>query len=203
MLQWLPPLSDVRNIERQYYTATVDSVEYALVAMHLSSRQNMNWVWGTLEHQYNPGRCDSIGCFDSFGAQIAAVPPNREEVNTQYGPCPKTQALEKLMATAKLSPVWENYCLKGTEVDFTAADGTPYALGNSVIEGIVGNGTVAASSCIACHSYASFGSTGAPTTAAANILPFNPTGNTIQSVLAGSSTFSFNWGVLLAPAPPK
>jgi len=80
-----------------------------------------------------------------------------------------------------------------------AADGTPYALGNSVIEGLVGNGTVAASSCIACHAYASFGPTGAPTKTATAILPFNPTGKPIQTVLNESRTFSFNWGVLLAP----
>lgn len=36
------------------------------------------------------------------------------------------------MVKANLGPVWENYCLKSTEVDFTAANGTPYALGNSV-----------------------------------------------------------------------
>jgi hypothetical protein len=79
------------------------------------------------------------------------------------------------MVKANLSPVWEHYCLKSTEVDFTAADGTPYVLGNSVIEGIVGNGTSAASSCIACHAYASFGPTGKPTISATAILPFNPT----------------------------
>jgi len=200
MLQWLPPLADVRNIERQYYTATSGSVEYALVAVHVSSRQNMNWVWGTFEHEFNPGRCDSIGCFDSYGAQVATVLPNRDEVNTQYGPCSKTQALANLMATAKLSPVWEHYCLKGTEVDFTAADGTPYALGNSVIEGITGNGTISASSCIACHAYASFGSDGTPTASAQAILPYNPTGRPIQGVLDDSRQFDFMWGVILQQA---
>jgi hypothetical protein len=120
-------------------------------------------------------------------------------VNTQYGACPKTEPLEAMMAKAYLAPVWENYCLKSTEVEFTAADGTPYALGNSVIEGIVGNGTVAASSCISCHSYASFGASGSPTAGAMAILPFNPTGNTIPGVLADSAPFAFSWGVLLAP----
>ena len=93
------------------------------------------------------------------------------------------------------------YCLKSTQVDFVASDGTPYALGNSVIEGIVGNGTVAISSCITCHYYASLGSTGAVTTAAKKILPFNPAGNPIPGVAHGSHRFAFNWGVLLAPAP--
>jgi hypothetical protein len=103
------------------------------------------------------------------------------------------------MANANLSTVWENYCLKSTEVEYTAADGTPYVLGNSVIEGIVGNGTIAASSCIACHVYASFGPTGRPAASATAILPFNPTGNPIPGVLAGSLQFAFMWGVLQAP----
>lgn len=199
LLEWIPQLHDLDNIRKLYYTTSVGSVEYALLSMHVTSRQNPNWVWGTFEHEMNPGRCDYIGCYDSFGAQVGAVPPNRTAVNTQYGACSKTAQLEALMTKANLSPVWQHYCLKSTQVDFTAANGTPYTLGNSVIEGIAGNGTVAASSCISCHAYASFGATGTPTATATAILPFNPTGKPIQDVLNGSRTFSFNWGVLLAP----
>jgi len=199
LLQWIPQLHDVDNVRKLYLTTRVGAVEYALLSMHVASRQNPNWVWGTFEHEMNPGRCDYIGCFDTFGAQVAAVPPNKTAWNTQYGACAKTSQLQALMTKASLSPVWEHYCLKSTEVDFTAADGTPYALGNSVIEGIVGNGTVAASSCITCHSYASFGPAGTPTGSAEAILPFNATGKPIPGVLNGSHTFSFNWGVLLAP----
>jgi len=199
LMQWIPGLGDLNNIRKLYYTVTVKNIEYALVAMHVSSRQNPNWVWGTFEHQLNPGRCDYIGCFDSFGAAVPDVAPNRKAFNTPYGPCLKTQRLKDLMIKAHLSPVWENYCLKSTQVDFTAKDGTPYALGNSVVEGIVGNGTVAASSCISCHAYASFGSNGQPTDAARRMLPFNPTGNIIPGVLNGSQQFHFMWGVLQAP----
>ena len=103
------------------------------------------------------------------------------------------------MDQANLSPVWENYCLKSTQVDYNAADGTPYVLGNSVIERITGGGTISASSCIACHVYASFGSNGTPTASATAMLPFNPTGNPIPGVLAGSLQFDFMWGVLNAP----
>jgi hypothetical protein len=194
LLQWIPKLGNLDNIRKQYYTTTSSGTEYALVAMHVASRQNPNWVWGTFEHQMNPGRCDYMGCFDTFGAKLAAVPPSRSKYNAGYGTCEKTSALEALMQKANLSPVWQNYCLKSTEVDFTAPDGTPYVLGNSVIEGIMGNGTVAASSCISCHKYASFDATGAPAKAATKILPFNPTGNVIPSVLGDSKTFAFNWG---------
>jgi hypothetical protein len=191
--------SSAENIRKQYYTTKVGPVEYALLSMHVSSRQNPNWVWGTFEHQMNPGRCDYIGCFDTFGAQNAEVLPNKSAVNSQYGGCGKTPQLKALMAKANLSAVWQNYCLKSTEVDYTAPDGTPYALGNSVIEGIVGNGTVAASSCISCHAYASFGANGVPTASALANLPFNPTGRPIQGVLDGSKTYAFNWGALAAP----
>jgi hypothetical protein len=200
LLQWIPGLS-IENIKKLYYTTTSNFVEYGLVALHVSSRQNPNWVWGTFEHQMNPGRCDYIGCFDTFGATIPAVYPNKTTPNTQYGPCPKTKQLKTLMAEANLSPVWENYCLKSTQVDYTAPDGTPYVLGNSVIEGITGNGTIAASSCIACHAYASFGPDGKPRSTVKAMLPFNPTREPIPGVLDGSLQFDFMWGVLLAPKP--
>ena len=199
LLRWIPQLRDIDDVRRNYYTATVGSFEYALVSMHVASRQNPNWVWGTFEHQMNPGRCDYMGCFDSFGSDKSAVLPNTVAFNTQYGPCNKTPQLKRLMIAAGLAQVWQNYCLKSTEVDYTSADGSPYILGNSVIEGIVGNGTIAASSCITCHSYASFGADGKPTRAATAILPFNPTGKPIQGVLANSLPFSFMWGVILAP----
>lgn len=199
LLQWIPSLDSIENIRTRYYTNVSDGVEYAVVSLHVSSRQNANWVWGTFEHQYNPGRCDSIGCFDTFGAVLPVAPPNQATINTQYGACAKSEALAAVLREANLSPVWSNYCMKSTQVDYVAADGTPYVLGNSVIERIVGNGTVAASSCIGCHVYASFGSTGAPTTAATNMLPYNPTGAPIPAVLDNSLQFDFSWGVLLAP----
>jgi hypothetical protein len=197
-MQWIPGLRPA-DVQNEYYLAKSNGTLFALVAIHVASRQNPNWVWGTFEHQRNPGRCDYMGCFDTYGAKTAAVLPNRKEFNKGYGACEKTPALKALMQKSNLSPVWQNYCLKSTEVDFTAPDGTPYTLGNSVIEGIVGNGTVAASSCISCHKYASYGQDGAPTNAAMHVLPFNPTGNPIPAVLNGSKTFAFNWGLVTQP----
>jgi hypothetical protein len=199
LLQWIPQIGSLDNLKKLYYTNVSDNVEYALVSLHVSSRQNPNWVWATYEHQMTPGRCDDIGCFDTFGAKIPAVLPNKKAVNTQYGPCPKTAKLKALMAKANLSPVWENYCQKATMVDYSGPDGTPYVLGNAVIERIVGNGTVAASSCIGCHVYASFGSNGQASAAAQAILPYNPTGQPNATVLNGSLQYDFMWGVLLAP----
>jgi hypothetical protein len=94
MLRWLPRLGNVANVEALYYTTIVSSVEHALVSIHVSSKQNANWVWGTFEHQLNPGRCESIGCSDSFGAELPAVVPNKTVINSQYGDCLKTQRLK-------------------------------------------------------------------------------------------------------------
>ena len=199
LLQWIPSIGSLEKLRTLYYTGVSEGVEYAVVSLHVSSRQNPNWVWGSFEHRLTPGRCDDLGCFDSFGATVPEVPPNRKAINTDYGPCDKTEALQNLMQQAGLSPVWQNYCLKSTQVDYVAPDGTPSVLGNAVIERIVGNGTVAASSCIACHAYASFGANGQPSKAATAMLPYNPTGAPIPAVLEGSLQFDFMWGVLLAP----
>lgn len=199
LLKWIPELGDVETVRKEYYTNISDGVEYAVVSLHVSSRQNPNWVWGSFEHEKNPGRCDFIGCRDSFGAVKTEVLPNLREKNSQYGECAKTEALKRLMADAGLDPAWENYCLKATMVDYNRADEVPFVLGNSVIEGIVGNGTVAASSCIACHVYASFGEDGAPSAAATGMLPYNPIGEPLEQPLIGSLKFDFMWGVVNAP----
>jgi hypothetical protein len=200
LLQWIPALrNSVENARRLYYTNTSDGVEYALVSLHVSSRQNPNWVWGTFEHHMNPGRCDDLGCYDTFGAVDPAVAPNHQATNTQYGACRKTDRLRALMARANLAPVWEHYCMKSTQVDYTAPDGTPNALGNSVIERIVGNGTVAASSCIGCHVYAAYNSAGAADSTVIAMLPYNPTGRPDPNVLRNLQQFDFMWGVLNAP----
>lgn len=82
LLQWIPQLGSAERVRRLYYTATSESVEYALVSLHMSSRQNPNWVWGTFEHHMTPGRCDNLGCFDSFGAEQPVVVPNKAAVNS-------------------------------------------------------------------------------------------------------------------------
>lgn len=38
-----------------------------LMAFHVSSKDIPNWVWTTFEHVDMPGRCDIIGCNDSYG----------------------------------------------------------------------------------------------------------------------------------------
>lgn len=49
---------------------------------------------------------------------------------------------------------WENYRLKGTQIDFVTLDGRPTILANAIIE----RGFMGSSSCVSCHAHASIGS---------------------------------------------
>lgn len=197
IMQWVPNLTSKADVRRYYYTTYSDGVEYGLVAMHLSSAWNPKWVWGTFEHQFNPGRCDATGCYDSFGAVKPAVQPNYQKANTQYGACRKSPELKSLMSQAGLASAWDNYCLKSTQVSFTDQAGRASVLTNSVTERIAVNGELLGS-CMTCHAYASFGASGAPTTAAMTLLEYNPVGTIFPSALEDSKSFDYNWGLLNA-----
>jgi hypothetical protein len=186
--------ADVRRI---YYTKIVErdsvNIEYALISLHLNSKRWKNWLWATFEHRMNPGRCDDLGCRDSFGAATpdvgAKTPPNQN-----YGACPKSVALMGLFANAGLSPIWLNYCLKGAQIDFTEKDGRPTLLGNSVIDRINGHIAPKQSSCISCHGLASFDSAGE----ANDARPTGAIGRVDPARLQGYLTSNFVWGVAKA-----
>jgi hypothetical protein len=152
-------------VHNNYYTntATAGRVtdEFALVGFHFMSKRTKSRIWMDFEHRLNPGRCDTIGCHDDFGAVRPEVAP-RAPANQNYGPCEKSPALKAMMNAAGLSPVWENYCLKGTEIGFVEPDGKPKLLGNSVIERINSKDPIARSSCTTCHAYAAFNREGKP-----------------------------------------
>jgi hypothetical protein len=144
-----------------YHVNEADGKEYALVSFHLISKLIPNWTWATFEHKDNPGRCDVLGCKDSFGAVDAYVAPlSPSESQTHYPDCAKTPALLALFAQARLDPAFSNYCLKGSQSDFTDPSGLAIRLGNSVTE----QSFVAQSSCMTCHGRAAFDANGRATT---------------------------------------
>jgi hypothetical protein len=64
---------------------------------------------------------------------------------------------------ARLDPKWQNYCLRGSQIDFITPSGGTVILGNSVIEGLNGGGVpVTESSCMTCHATAAFDRSGKP-----------------------------------------
>ena len=152
----------VAQVPQLYHVnADKDGKKYALVSMHVISKQVPNWTWATFEHRFNPGRCDIIGCRDSFGAQTAVVPPLPTRGRT-YPDCTKSAALSGLLAQTDIDPLYVNYCLKGSQADFVDNTGLDIRLGNSVTE----DGFVASSSCMTCHGRAAFDRTGQPTSPA-------------------------------------
>jgi hypothetical protein len=59
---------------------TLQAGEYGLVSMHVSSKDMPKWTWATFEHLNNPGRCDMLGCNDSFAYQSddASIAPGQQ-----------------------------------------------------------------------------------------------------------------------------
>ncbi|MBV8634982.1 MAG: hypothetical protein JO002_10865 [Burkholderiaceae bacterium] len=196
--KWLQ--TDAGFVRQHYYTAYAFNAstrtEVALLAFHISSKQIANWVWADFEAGTNPGRCDTIGCHDSFGAAVANVAPNQVG-NQAYGACAKSTALQALLHNAGTAPVWNNYCLKGSQAAFIDRNANPYLLGNSVIEPLNAGIPVARSSCMTCHAYASFDQRGNPN-ASPLIEPLNsPVGLVDQSKMIGYLSNDFIWGISL------
>ena len=138
----------------RYVTMKYEGATYGLVAFHISTKDLPNWFWSTFEHVDNPGRCDFLGCHDSFGVTPADIPPHPVELGKQYPPGELNPELKAWLA--KLPPVLQNYRLKGSQVDYTTPTGLASLLGNSVTEA----GFVQTASCITCHGRATIGSGG-------------------------------------------
>jgi hypothetical protein len=100
-----------------------------------------------------------------------------------------------MMKSAGLSAVFENYCLKSTQVTYTNSAGAPTVLTNSVTERLSVNGELIGS-CISCHANAAFGADGAPTPAAMTMLAYNPVGKPTASVFENAKANDFMWGII-------
>ncbi|WP_353399100.1 hypothetical protein [Duganella hordei] len=182
----------VAQVKTQYYTTMSGGTAYALVSLHISSKEIPNWVWASFEHQDNPGRCDTMGCYDSFGAARPKIPPAPEaSANGQYGNCAKSPAVAQLFKAAHLDGVWQNYCLKSSQIDFVAKNGEPLMLGDSFTERIAAGVPILQSSCMACHASAAVNKDGSPFT---TLLSTNPMGNV--TLPTDTVSVDFIWGVI-------
>jgi hypothetical protein len=63
-----------------------DTGLYYLVALTNSAKTLPNWHWYAIEHVGNRGRCDFIGCNDSFGYQAAGVTVGGNTYGRNYIP---------------------------------------------------------------------------------------------------------------------
>ena len=172
----------------EYHVNSTGGKQYALVSFHIISKQVPNWTWATFEHKDNPGRCDILGCKDNFGAVAAYVAPlSPVESHTHYPNCAKTPALAALFGQTHIDPAFSNYCLKGSQSEFTDPSGLAIRLGNSVTE----QSFVAQASCMSCHARAAFDVAGHATTFAG----FDPTsiGTPLGTGNAPVGPINANW----------
>ena len=194
-------------VKENYHTTESGGTTYVLLSMHISTKQLPNWLWATFEHRLNPGRCDTMGCFDQFGVtgsgtSIAPLPtPQPGAVQNQYPACGKSPALAAMFSAAGLASVWNNYCLKATQIDFlstqNATMGLPVLDGDSVIERITANVPIAQSSCITCHSYAAVTAQGCVSFADnPGLASPGPVGLVNWGYLQKQKMYDFVWGVI-------
>ncbi|PRY22552.1 hypothetical protein CLV78_10692 [Aliiruegeria haliotis] len=87
-----PDLDPPQNPDTPYITVEmegadpVDSGLYYLVAMTNASKVLPGWHWYAIEHVANAGRCDFIGCNDSFGYAARGIEVDGALHGTNYVP---------------------------------------------------------------------------------------------------------------------
>lgn len=147
----LTRLGKVNDLQGEYYTVlTENDSTWALVAMHITTKDLPQWFWATFEHVSNPGRCDYIGCHDSYGQMPANVEPHAVR-DSMYTPDTLRSYLTETMLAGIPDVLRDNYRLKGSQTQYTLPTGEATLLGNSVTE----HGFVQTSSCMTCHARAS------------------------------------------------
>lgn len=125
---------------------------YGLSGLHITSKDMPTWFWSTFEHVDNEYRWPTLYPAAFLGWQTASVdrvacPPSNLSCNA----IPREFGLEGTR--------WENYRLRGTQIDWVSNRGVPTTLANSQMESFMDLNT---SSCITCHALAVKGETGDP-----------------------------------------
>lgn len=131
-------------------------LSFGLVALHIITKDLPNWVWidfGHIDCETGAGACDTAWLRSVLGNSIADQEPALTPAvdNTTRGPNAPSGS-DGIRDETK-GTVWQNYILRGTQISFTTAFGSPTILSNPVIE----NG-FQQSSCITCHARAAIGS---------------------------------------------
>ena len=125
----------------RYYTAEQDGKVWGLTGFHITSKDIPNWLWATFEHVDNPPpEIPDLDRYTEFlnPRQSPSPPPTEYSVEQRLRKVP-----EPLRNT-----YWQNYVLRGTQVDFVDSMGNSTLLANTQLE----NGMQLTASCIGCHS---------------------------------------------------
>lgn len=116
---------------------------WGLTALHIITKDLPNWLWATFEHVDNkqPGPLD--GGFTNTGWLTKSV-------DRFACPAPPHDCEQAPLGIGLQGTKWENYRLRGTQIDFIDTMGVPTLLANSQTESPFQK----QSSCINCHSRA-------------------------------------------------
>lgn len=115
---------------------------YGLTALHVSSKVLPNWHWSTFEHLDNRFR---TGVHDEGWLNPSRDSAACPRENLDCGLLPAGFGLEGTR--------WENYRLRGSQVDYVDAFGNPVILANSELE----TGFQQSASCMTCHGRSTIG----------------------------------------------
>ena len=138
---------------------TANAIRAGLDAHHLKAGAELDL--GDVRAQQQSGALRLIGCKEASARSKRSCRRFPLSKSKQHYPdCVKTTELAALFAHANLDPAYANYCLKGSQSDFTDATGLAIRLGNSVTE----KSFVDQASCITCHGRAAVDQTGKMTT---------------------------------------
>jgi hypothetical protein len=168
-----------REIDRadaaRYHACEFQGKLYGLTALHILTKDLPNWFWTTFEHIDNkkPENLAKRG----YGPWLLASKDKFACTTAPYD-CedfPKEIGLE--------GTKWQNYRLRGTQVDFVDSFGKATLLANSQVE----TDFQPTSSCMSCHARASIGRRQLSATGAnrLNIVMdrFPPTGNPVVTLM--------------------
>jgi hypothetical protein len=136
----------------RYHWRTVDNPGtgqkeiWGLASLHVITRDLPNWFWSDFGH---------VDCEKSVGAcagqGLPAEIPLVDKTTNGPGGTPGPSGSGGIR-TETIGSKWENYRLRGTQIEYVRTDGQATILSNPIIES-----TFQRSSCITCHSYASVG----------------------------------------------
>lgn len=153
--QWYP-IRDVdkpRYLTREVKNSDGSSTAFGLVSLHIITKDLPNWFWADFGHadcEVQKGACDPaslkefLGDFTQEAAKTEPVDPTTRGSSAPSG----SNGVRK----ETVGSVWQNYILRGTQVDFVTPVGQATVLSNPVIENGFQN-----SSCMTCHARAAVG----------------------------------------------
>jgi hypothetical protein len=130
---------------KRYHSCRYGGKLYGLTALHILTKDLPNWFWATFEHVDNkkPENMNKEG----YGPWLLA---SRDAFSC---PASKLDCEAAPKAIGLEGTKWENYRLRGSQIDFVDSTGNPTRLANSQIE----TDFQTTSSCISCHARASVG----------------------------------------------